>query len=237
MLGNRIDGGYRADRPLPIGETHVNDGLRAESLSVRRGTEVLFDALDFSLLPGQLTWLRGTNGSGKTSLLRAIAGLAQPDSGRLLWNGEPLNTPEVAESYRAQLLYLGHTNGLKDDLTPLESLQFLTTVHGRRHTAQQLQAALVRLGVAHRRRLAVRWLSQGQRRRVALARLALETTPGWWVLDEPFDALDDAGVARVQELMQENVQRGGAVLFTSHIPVALAGVTVNELQLCGRRSA
>ena len=219
--------------PMPPREAHVDDGLRAERLSVRRGTEVLFEALDFNVPPGQLTWLRGANGSGKTSLLRVVAGLVAPDSGRLLWNGVALS---AAEDYRAKLLYLGHANGLKDDLTPMESLQFLTTVHGRRHTPQQLQAALGRLGVAHRRRLATRWLSQGQRRRVVLARLALETTPGLWVLDEPFDALDDAGVDRVQELMLENLQRGGSVLFTSHIPVAPAGVTVTELRLPGRRA-
>ena len=220
--------------PTPPGESIVCDVLRAEQLTVRRGTEVLFQALDFELQPGQLTWLRGANGSGKTSLLRVVAGLAQADSGRLLWGGVPLSE---AEGYRAKLTYLGHNNGLKDDLTAMESLQFLTALHGRPYRTEQLQAALGQLGVAHRRKLPTRWLSQGQRRRVALARLALDTldgfgtAPGLWVLDEPFDALDDAGVDCVQGLLARHAQRGGAVLFTSHIPVAPAGIELQTLQL------
>jgi len=207
----------------------VCDVLRAEQLTVRRGTEVLFQALDFELQPGQMTWLRGANGSGKTSLLRVVAGLAQADSGRLLWGGVPLSQ---AEDYRAKLTYLGHANGLKDDLTAMESLEFLTALHGRPYRPERLRAALGHMGVAHRRTLPVRWLSQGQRRRVALARLALQTAdaPGLWVLDEPFDALDDAGVACVQGLLVQHVQRGGAVLFTSHIPVAPPGIALQTLQ-------
>ncbi len=210
----------------------MGDVMRAQALAVRRGTEVLFKALDFELPGGQLTWLRGSNGSGKTSLLRVVAGLARADSGDLHWNGVPLNQ---AEDYRAKLLYLGHANGLKDDLTALESLQFLTRIHGRSYSPAVLEAGMRRLGVAHRRKLPARMLSQGQRRRVVLTRLALETAPGFWVLDEPFDALDDAGVALVQELFHENVRRGGSVLFTSHIPIAAAGVPIQELTLQGMR--
>jgi heme exporter protein A len=99
-----------------------------------------------------------------------------------------------------------------------------------------MEAALRRMGVFHRRKLPVRMLSQGQRRRVALARLVLEERPGFWVLDEPFDALDDTGLALVQELFRENVQRGGTVLFTSHIPVRPAGLELQELALQGTRS-
>jgi heme exporter protein A len=100
-----------------------------------------------------------------------------------------------------------------------------------------MDAALRRMGVFHRRKLPVRMLSQGQRRRVALARLALEDRPGFWVLDEPFDALDDAGLALVQELFIENVQRGGMVLFTSHIPVRPQGLELHELRLQSTRAA
>lgn len=211
----------------------MTDLLRAQDLTVRRGTEVLFKALNFELSPGQLVWLRGSNGSGKTSLLRVVAGLARADGGTLHWRGKPIGR---ADDYRSKLVYLGHTNGLKDDLSAVESLQFLTTLHGRRHSSEKIQSALQRLGVAHRRKLPTRMLSQGQRRRVVLARLALESSAGIWVLDEPFDALDDAGVALVQDLMHENVQRGGSVLFTSHIPIAAAGFPISELRLQGMRA-
>lgn len=208
-------------------------GLRAQNLTVRRGTEVLFKALNFELHPGQLVWLRGSNGSGKTSLLRVIAGLSRPDGGQLSWGAEPL---AQSQGYREKLVYLGHANALKDDLTALEALQFLAVLHGRSCSRERMEAALRRMGVLHRRRLPVRMLSQGQRRRVALARLALETTPGFWVLDEPFDALDDAGLSLVQELFRENVQRGGTVLFTSHIPVRPEGLPLTELVLQGMRA-
>ena len=207
--------------------------MRAQDLTVRRGTEVLFKALDFELQAGQLVWLRGSNGSGKTSLLRVLAGLSRPDGGSLSWNGQPLTQ---SDAYRAQLVYMGHANALKDDLTALEALRFLTTVHGRACPQDRMEAALRRMGVFHRRKLPVRMLSQGQRRRVALARLVLEDRPGFWVLDEPFDALDDAGLALVQELFRENVQRGGTVLFTSHIAVQPEGLPLTELRLQGMRN-
>jgi heme exporter protein A len=203
-------------------------GIRAQDLSVRRGSELLFQALNFDLRAGQLVWLRGSNGSGKTSLLRVLAGLARPDGGQLSWGAQPL---AQSEQYKAQLVYMGHANALKDDLSALEALRFLTTVHGRVCSTERMEAALRRMGVFHRRRLPVRMLSQGQRRRVALARLVLEDRPGVWVLDEPFDALDDAGLALVQQLFVENVQRGGMVLFTSHIPVRPEGVALTELRL------
>ena len=207
--------------------------MRAQDLTVRRGSEVLFKALNFELAAGQLVWLRGSNGSGKTSLLRVLAGLSRPDGGALSWNAEPLGQ---SEDYRAKLVYMGHANALKDDLTALEALRFLTTVHGRACPQDRMEAALRRMGVFHRRKLPVRMLSQGQRRRVALARLVLEDRPGFWVLDEPFDALDDAGLNLVQELFIENVQRGGTVLFTSHIPVRPEGHPLVELTLQGTRA-
>jgi heme exporter protein A len=216
--------------------THHNEqgtGIRAQDLTVRRGSELLFKALDFDLRSGQLVWLRGSNGSGKTSLLRVIAGLSRPDGGQLTWSGT--NLAESAD-FKSRLVYMGHANALKDDLSAMEALRFLTTLHGRTCSQERMEAALRRMGVHHRRKLAVRMLSQGQRRRVALARLALEQRPGFWVLDEPFDALDDAGIAVVQELFIENVQRGGTVLFTSHIPVRPAGVPLMELTLQGNRA-
>ena len=191
----------------------------------------MFRNLDVECRAGQLLWLRGANGSGKTSLLRILAGLSQPDEGRTVTGHED------ALAFRQKLLYVGHTNGLKDDLTALESLDFLARLHGRPHEKDGLEAALKRLAIHHRRHAAVRTLSQGQRRRVALARLALESAPGLWVLDEPFDSLDTAGTEAVTSLLVGHLQRGGGVIMTSHIPFALADSDVIQVELGGSSPA
>lgn len=206
----------------------ANAQLCVYEISGGRGTERLFQNLSFSIGPGELVWLRGQNGSGKTTLLRLVTGLGEPETGSITWNGEDVR--QSAE-YRTALVYLGHHNGLKDDLTALESLQFLCRMHGRTPTPQDLDNALRRVGVFHRRHLPARALSQGQKKRVALARLVLEQNPGLWVLDEPFDALDDSGSALVNSLLQEHALRGGSILLTSHISVKITGLQVRELTL------
>ena len=202
--------------------------LRARGLTARRGNQRLFHQLDFEITAGQLAWLRGQNGSGKTTLLRMVAGLAQPDDGALLWKDKPL---AQAPDYHRQMVYIGHNCGLKDDLTALESLLFLVRLHGQSCTQAQAELALRQMGVSHRRNLLVRHLSQGQKRRVALARLVLQTDTPMWVLDEPFDALDDGGTATVKSLVHDCVRRGGIVLLTSHIPVVVDGLTALEISL------
>jgi heme exporter protein A len=192
--------------------------LSARGLSLRRGREWLFRGLDLSVAPGQLLWLRGPNGCGKTSLLRALVGLTLPDEGAV-------DLPACAP------VYIGHSPALKDDLRAVEALQFLACLHGRDSRAASVAAALQRLQVQHRGQRSVRTLSQGQRRRVALARLALEDTPALWVLDEPFDALDQAGIAVVLQLIREQLQRQGAVVLTSHLPFELPGIAVQTLDL------
>lgn len=202
--------------------------LQATGVTGVRGSARLFQNLDFSITAGELVWLRGTNGSGKTTLLRLVTGLAAPEAGSITWNGESVRS---SPDYRSSLTHLGHHNGLKDDLTALESLRFLCQLHGREVTADTLDSALRTMGIHHRRHLPSRVLSQGQKKRVALARLILENQPGLWVLDEPFDALDDSGVAIVNSLLQSHVQRGGSVLLTSHIAVKIDGIPVRELAL------
>lgn len=202
--------------------------LKACNVAGLRGTARLFQALNFEVQAGHLLWVRGPNGCGKTTLLRMLAGLSLPEDGDILWDGMPIRKET---GFRQNLVYLGHSNGLKDDLTAMESLQFLSRIHGRTFSTQAIEAALRRLGVFHRRMLPVRTLSQGQRKRVALARLALESNPGLWVLDEPFDTLDDHGMATVNELLGEHLQRGGNVTLTSHIPVHLEHQHVNVLML------
>ncbi len=204
--------------------------LAGHKLSFRRGHEWLFKSLDFELAPRQVIWLRGPNGCGKTSLLRLAVGLTWPDEGSVSCYGQRLQGPG-AENLSRQLVFIGHTHGLKDDLTATESLMFLARLHGRDASESHVVASLKRMAVHHRRHQFVRVLSQGQRKRVALARLALESAPGIWVLDEPFDALDAQGIATVNGLLKENINRGGCVLLTSHIPVLLDGLVVTELDL------
>ncbi|MCI4427704.1 MAG: cytochrome c biogenesis heme-transporting ATPase CcmA [Burkholderiales bacterium] len=204
--------------------------LRAEGLTYRRGEHALFAGLNLELPAGCLMWLRGHNGRGKTSLLRLLAGLALPDSGRVTWGGVKLAD---APDFATQRTYIAHANALKDDLTAYEALQFLAALHGRDATPAALHNALSRLGMKQRQRAPVRTLSQGQRRRVALARLALERAPGLWVLDEPFDALDVDGIGVINALLEQHLARGGSVILTSHQALSITGATPQVHDLPG----
>lgn len=202
----------------------VQPFLVVDGVGYRRSDEWLFRGLSFAVQRQECWWLRGHNGRGKTSLLRLVVQLATPDEGAIAW-------PASAQGVALPPVYIGHTNALKDDLTAQEALQFLVHLHGRSCSASQAAAALQRLGIHKRRNQPVRTLSQGQRRRVALSRLALESSASLWVLDEPYDALDPEGIAQVNALMQEHQARGGSVILTSHIPVAVEGAKVQVLNL------
>ena len=186
--------------------------LSAHALAAERGARLLFRNLELALPPGRVVWLRGRNGRGKTTLLRLLAGLATPAEGEVKLDNRPLDG-----AARARLLYLGHQNALAGDLRVVEALRFLSALHGREAGAEQIAAALARLGLSRRHQAFVRTLSQGQRRRAALARLALPDAPPVWLLDEPFDALDTDGTAALQALIGEHVARGGSAVITSHI--------------------
>lgn len=188
--------------------------LSARDLACRRGDRLLFEGLGFDLPPASVLWLKGPNGRGKTSLLRLLATLSRPERGDILWGGRPCTDPEAG--YLEHCVYIAHHNALKDDLSVAESLQFLARIHRRAWDRASIEAALRRFGMHSRRNALVRTLSQGQRRRAALARLALETTPGVWLLDEPYDALDAAGCALLSECIGAHVARGGRVMLTSH---------------------
>lgn len=206
--------------------------LRVAALAGVRGGRTLFKNLDFEVGVGQLLWLRGQNGCGKTSLLRLAAGLARPEHGEVLWDGRDARRVERA----GRPLFIGHANALKEDLTLIEALGFLLRIHGRPHDGATLHAALDQLDLNHRRHAPVRTLSQGQRRRAALARLAVERHASLWILDEPFDALDADGVQRVDGLLRAHLRRGGSVLLTSHLPPGAALLQPIELHL-DRRDA
>ena len=201
--------------------------LRATGLACARGTRVLFRGLDFELGPGQLLWLRGRNGAGKTSLLKLAAGLAEPHEGRIDIDGVPARRAERQD----RLVFVAHANALKDDLAAGEALAFLLRIHGRPFDGATLDAALDRLGILSRRDAPVRTLSQGQRRRVALARLAVEQRPTLWLLDEPFDALDTDGLSRVNAVLAGHLYRGGSIMLTSHLDLDTAVLHPIELDL------
>ena len=194
--------------------------LEGRALECVRGERILFRDLDFTLLPGTLLRVAGENGSGKTSLLRIVCGLSPPAHGEVRWNGE--NIRGLREDYSRQLVYVGHANALKHDLTANENVRIGAAIAGVERSGAEAVQALKRFGVGGCSELPARVLSQGQRRRVALAKLALSAAALLWVLDEPFTALDKAAVEGLEALLAEHLARGGAVMLTTHQEVAVA---------------
>jgi heme exporter protein A len=203
--------------------------LLATGLTLSRGPRRLFAGLSFTLTAGQALVLRGANGSGKTTLLRVLAGLTVADGGDVRWNGERWTA--LCASQRAATLYLGHTNALKDELTAAENLAESLAFDGVA-IAHGLQGrSLDEMGLAERHHLPARRLSQGQKRRVGLARLTLSRKP-LWLLDEPTNALDSEGVALFSNVVAGHLQHGGMACIASHLPLAF-DASVHELVLGG----
>ena len=190
------------------------------NLSCSRGDKRLFSGVSFALQPGEWLHLEGDNGVGKTSLLRLACGLSALEQGEIQWQGHPVSSN--IDEFRANLAYLGHQLALKEDLTPLENLRADTAIAGRTLSLADAKAALAQLGLKGREHLPVRVLSQGQKRRTALARLLVSSAP-LWILDEPFVALDAAAQKVLSEVINGHLNRQGMVLFTSHQMVTLAG--------------
>ncbi len=203
--------------------------LQARQIECTRGERRLFHALSFRLEPRQALRVRGENGSGKTSLLRMIAGLSPVEAGEIAWNGSRIATQ--AEEYRRDLVFFGHANGLKDDLSAAENLSHVLALAGQPAQRAALHAALADAGLSAVADLPVKLLSQGQKRRVALVRLAFCANKPLWILDEPFSALDAASIARIGRIVVSHLQRGGMVLFTTHQEVELAGADVRSVEL------
>ncbi|MBM3353369.1 MAG: cytochrome c biogenesis heme-transporting ATPase CcmA [Betaproteobacteria bacterium] len=203
--------------------------LNANGLSCERGDRQLFAGLSLALEAGGLARLLGANGSGKTSLLRILAGLTRPAAGEVRWRGERIG--DLAEEYGRELAYIGHAPALKDELTVAENLAFAARLAGIVASGAQLEAALEVLGMATRAALPARVLSQGQKRRVSLARLALPGAPALWLLDEPFAALDEDGIGRVRALTEAHLARGGMLVLTSHQDVPVAAGSIQTVTL------
>jgi heme exporter protein A len=200
--------------------------LETQDLSCQRGNLRLFRGLSFVLGAGELLQVRGANGSGKTSLLRVLCGLLPPSEGEVRWNGVAIHA--LQEDYSKQLVYLGHAAAVKDDLTAAENLAIACRLAGNPQPASAVQEALARLGLAGLGR-PVRKLSQGQRRRAALARLALSQAAPLWLLDEPFSALDGEGIDALRGLLLQHLERGGAVAYTTHQDTGLAAAKMIDL--------
>lgn len=195
--------------------------LEVAALACRRGDRRLFVDLSFTLEPQTLLHVRGRNGSGKTTLLRVLCGLLRPDLGTIRWRGQDID--QLAEDYRRDLLYFGHLNGIKGDLTGLENLRIAAVLDQDPVDNREIFQALHRIGLDGFEDLPTRMLSQGQKKRVALARLMLSKAP-LWILDEPFTALDTDAVELLQQLIADRVAAGGAVVLTTHQQVALTVV-------------
>ena len=202
--------------------------LEVVDLECVRGDRRLFSGLTFSLQPGELLHLHGHNGSGKTTLMRAICGLIRPTAGRVAWKGR--DSRKLAEEFFGDLLFVGHKNGIKGDLTGVENLHLAAVLDGLDVAEADAWEALDRMGLKGHEDLPSRVLSQGQKRRVALARLLLSKAP-LWILDEPFTALDKAAVGFLQSVIRDHVDAGGLVILTTHQEVSLTRGQVKQLQL------
>ena len=203
--------------------------LEASQIECVRGNRRLFRDLSFRLEGHHALRVRGENGSGKTSLLRIVAGLSPAESGRVSWNDG--NIRALGEDYLRDLLFLGHSNGLKDDLSPVENLRYALALAGVVADEPALRESLSEQGLAAIADLPVKLLSQGQKRRVALTRLSFSAEKPLWILDEPFTALDAASVERLARTIAKQLHRGGMVMFTTHQEVALPGATMRTLEL------
>lgn len=203
--------------------------LVATHLQCTRGLRTLFSELDFAVEPGELVHVAGANGSGKTSLIRILCGLLEPTAGEVHFRGA--NIRELAEDYRSSLVYIGHAHGVKDELTPAENLHIASVFSGLEVTASDVEEALGSLGLRRAAHVPVKALSQGQRRRAALARLALASRRVLWLLDEPFVALDTEAAASIEQLIREHLVRGGMVVMATHQPLPVLGTLMRSIEL------
>ncbi|WP_157586718.1 cytochrome c biogenesis heme-transporting ATPase CcmA [Pseudoalteromonas prydzensis] len=186
--------------------------LHIKSVTCIKQDRCLFADLNFRLKSGQIMQLAGPNGAGKTSLLRIIAGFSAPDEGQVMWQGESI--AKNYDEFARELLFIGHKTGVNNQLSAIENLRFWLQIQGY-DTDQELYSLLAKIGLVGLEDVPVRTLSAGQQRRVALIRLWLNDAK-LWVLDEPFTALDKAGVAFLQQRFLTHLEQGGAILLTTH---------------------
>jgi heme exporter protein A len=205
--------------------------LHAHDLCCVRGERRLFKGLSLSLAAGQALRVRGANGSGKTTLLRTLAGLAQAESGEVRWQGRAIAA--CRDEYHSRMIYLGHAAAVKDELLAWENLVYAARLNGRLLARADAERSLAALGLGRAAQLPARALSQGQRKRLALARLhgAEGEAAPLWILDEPFNALDQDAVAVLCGALDQHFARGGMLVYTTHTDLPLHPAQALELNL------
>jgi len=202
--------------------------LEAHNLAARRGLARLFSGLSFRVGPGEALVVTGANGTGKTTLLRMLAGLSSPAEGEIRWNGTPAAPFDPA--LRAALAFAGHLPSLKDELSAEENLASLVALAGDAVSSATIRDALDNVALTRQRSLPARVLSQGQRRRIGLARLSLLPRP-LWILDEPVTALDAAGTELLARIVAGHLAKGGLAVAATHAPLGLPAARVRPLAL------
>ena len=202
--------------------------FEAVNLTCVRGTRRLFKDLNFSAAAGELVELRGPNGSGKTSLLRILCGLATPAAGEVRWQGQ--NIRSLGEEYNSVVAYLGHQNAVKDELSAIENLRISSALAGRVMRQTEAQEILQRVGLTQQQNLPARVLSAGQRRRLAMTRL-LAADAKLWILDEVLTSLDDSAVNLSREFIAEHLKNDGIAIIATHQDLKLAAPRTQRLQL------
>jgi len=202
--------------------------LEGIQLACVRGERTLFSQLSFIVREGEPLLVQGANGAGKTSLLRMLCGLTLPAAGEVHWDGTPIG--ELGDAFRQDLLYLGHHNAIQESLTARENIKASAALSGVALEDAEASEALRHIGLRGREDLPTRFLSQGQKRRVALARLMWNKAL-LWVLDEPFVALDTAALGLLAGTIAGHLARGGLAVITSHQEVAIAGMPAQILDL------
>jgi heme exporter protein A len=193
-----------------------------------RGDRRLFRDVSFSITSGTLLQLTGANGSGKTSLLRIVSGLMTPERGEIRWQGTSIRS--LAEEYSQSITYIGHRNGVKEELSSLENLRISSGLAGFEVTREQAGKALEQLGLAGRENLPARFLSEGQRRRAALARL-LTCSTTLWLLDEVLASLDHAAGILIESVIGEHLSKGGMAIVATHQELHISAGSFQRLEL------
>jgi heme exporter protein A len=215
-------------RSGPAPDRDAAGELEGRRLCARRGFATLFSNVDFALCAGEALVVTGPNGSGKTTLLRIVSGLTAPAEGELHWRGRGVRPFDA--HLRDAVAFNGHLPALKDELTPEENLRDWIALDDEPARDEAIADALAAVALAQRRGLPVRVLSQGQRRRIGLARLALVERP-LWVLDEPLTALDADAIGALGRLLEHHLAAGGLCVAASHQPLPIERERVRTLAL------
>jgi len=206
---------------------NVTSLFEVKMLECVRQDVILFQDVNFELQAGELLQIDGVNGSGKSSLLRILAGLMQANAGHIKWRGQEIS--KCRYEYQREISYIGHLNGVKDALTALENLQAMKTLAGSK-SDMALSDVLTQIELTGMDDVPLNRMSAGQKRRIALTRL-LVTKTRIWLLDEPFTSLDSSGKSVIEQLIVEHCDRGGIIIFSTHQPIEIEGCSIKHIHL------